>query len=571
MNEQALLHMPESNYCFATGRNRLKLRLRMQRGEQVEAVKVIYGCKYDYSTIRKEKELPLRYRDRLYDYYEVELLLEDVRLAYIFQITFDGRQHYYSEDGLTSTYDFEQGYYNFFQVPYLNEADFFPVVEWMKSAVFYQIFIDRFYQGNKAKDTSYINMKWGDKPTPYRFAGGDLQGITQKLDYIKGLGANAIYLTPVFSSPSNHKYDIIDYKIIDPQFGNEEALKELVASAHKRGMRVVLDAVFNHAGSQLMQFQDVLQKGRKSPYHGWFLIRGDKPTAQPLNYECFGACTYMPKLNTSNPEVEKFLLDIACHYIEEYDIDGWRLDVSDEISHHFWRNFRREVKMRKPDCVIIGENWHNAYPFLMGDQYDSIMNYSFTKAALDYFAFQVFEADDYAHKLNSILMRNSQMVNEMMLNLLDSHDTFRFYTQVKKDKNKVLAALAVMVCFVGAPCIYYGTEIPMEGGYDPDSRRTFDWNEANHDLGFREKVKELLELRKEKIIREGEIKIYAEDGLLILERFQETDRMVLYYNGSNHEWSREYFVKDMTVSAENNVENQILKPGGFVILKSLGE
>ena len=217
-------------------------------------------------------------------------------------------------------------------------------VDWMRSAVFYQIFVERFRQGNEKKDTSYINMKWDEKPTPKSFAGGDLAGIIEKMDYLKELGINALYLTPVFRSISNHKYDIIDYFTVDPQFGTKEELRQLVKLAHENGIRVVLDAVFNHCSMEMQQFQDVLEKGRESRFYDWFIIDGDFPEPEKMNYECFAACNYMPKLNTANEEVQDFLLEIAIYWIREADIDGWRLDVSDEVSHGFWRRFRKAVK-----------------------------------------------------------------------------------------------------------------------------------------------------------------------------------------------------------------------------------
>ena len=206
---------------------------------------------------------------------------------------------------------------------------------------------------------------------------------------------------------------------------------------HARGMKLVLDAVFNHCSENLSQFQDVLKNGRGSKYFDWFVIRGDKISEARDNYETFAACDYMPKFNTSNPEVQRYLLDIAVHYIREYDIDGWRLDVSDEISHYFWRKFREEVKAAKKDAVIIGENWHDANSNLRGDQYDSIMNYAFTKACLDFFATDSINAEQLVWRLNGLLMRNSSTVNQMMLNLLDSHDTHRFYKEVNKERWKM--------------------------------------------------------------------------------------------------------------------------------------
>ena len=535
MNECAMLHIPDSRYCFATGEKELVLRLRMAREDEKAKVFLIYAQKYDFTFCRKKLPMEIKYSDRLYNYYEIKMRLEDVRFAYIFQIEEDGNTWYFSEDGVTKEYKFEEAFYNFFQMPYINKNDVMDTVDWMRSAVFYQIFVERFRQGNEKKDTSYINMKWDEKPTPKSFAGGDLAGIIEKMDYLKELGINALYLTPVFRSISNHKYDIIDYFTVDPQFGTKEELRQLVKLAHENGIRIVLDAVFNHCSMEMQQFQDVLEKGRESRFYDWFIIDGDFPEPEKMNYECFAACNYMPKLNTANEEVQDFLLEIAIYWIREADIDGWRLDVSDEVSHGFWRRFRKAVKKEKPDSVIIGENWHDAYAYLMGDQYDSIMNYAFTKACLDYFAKGVFSAKDMADKLNSNLMRNTEQVNRMMLNLLDSHDTHRFFTEVNKDKDKMLAAIALEMVFEGAPCLYYGTELCMEGGYDPDSRRGFPWDTKSWDMDFLEKVKELIRIRKQPAVQYGEIKIEEEQEMLHVERMWENSKIILRINMTEEE------------------------------------
>lgn len=573
MNEHALLHKPDSNFCFPVGAKQIIIRLRVMKGEPFHKVSVLHACKYEFHIARKETMMVKKYSDRYFDYYETKLDLDDVRFAYIFALDTNEGRFYFSEDGVTKEYDFNLGFYNFFQLPYISKEDVHETVEWMKSAVFYQIFVDRFLMANEQKDKSYINLSWGERPSPKSFAGGDLKGIIKKLDYIVDLGANTIYLTPIFKSISNHKYDTIDYKEIDPQFGTKEDLKELVIKAHEKGVRIVLDAVFNHCSNQMMQFQDVLNKGKESEYYDWFFIYGDTVTTNPCNYECFGACEYMPKLNTSKEEVRKFLIDIACYYIKEFDIDGWRLDVADEISHDFWRLFRKEVKKIREDCVIIGENWHDAYPFLMGDQFDSIMNYSFTKACLDYFAFDRFRTQDFVHKLNEILVRNKQGVNEMMLNLLDSHDTHRFFTEINKDKNKLLAAIAIATCFLGVPCIYYGTEICMEGGYDPDSRRTFEWEESNWDFTVRSTIRKVLALKKEASLQEGEIKMEAVGEVFLLERYLKTESITLLYNAGclDEELDSLYpsSEKQYNMVASNGYQNGVLGKGGFVILKTL--
>ena len=576
MNKYAILHIPDSRYCFATGAKELVLRLRMSREDDGTKVSLIYAQKYDFTLERHRQVMEVCYRDQLYSYYEIKLELKDVRFAYLFEIEEDGKIYYFSEDGVTETYRFEEGFYNFFQMPYINQNDVLKTVDWMRNAVFYQIFIDRFFQGNKQKDTGYVNMAWGEKPTPKSFAGGDLEGIIEKLDYLEDLGVTALYLTPIFSSVSNHKYDIKDYWKVDPQFGTKEDVKRLVKKAHAKGMKVVLDAVFNHCSMYLKQFQDVVKKGRDSIYYNWFLIDGDVVDLEKGNYECFAACHYMPKFNTANEEVQEFLIQIAAYWMKEAAIDGWRLDVSDEVSHDFWRRFRKEVKKINPDCVIIGENWHDAYPYLQGDQYDSIMNYSFTKACLDYFARETFDAKAMAEKLNANLMRNLEQVNVMMLNLLDSHDTHRFFSEVGCDKEKLLAALALEMTFLGAPCIYYGTEICMEGGYDPDSRRCFDWEEMRWDKAVLEKIKTLIALKKEEILQYGTIQIWEENQMLVVQRTWKTSSITLWINetDSTKEISRKQSHGTGVICAENGLDGKGCKKGhlflqskGFVVVK----
>lgn len=515
MNKEAILHIPKSQYAFAYNQKELRIRLRAAK-DDLDKVEIIYAVKYNWLTDRKSKQMQKSYSDALYDYYTVTLDVPDSRIGYIFLLQSGEEKYYYSEEGLTIEYNHDKSYYNFFQYPYINETDLHKKVDWCDRAIFYQIFVDRFHMGNCSKDRNYIDKDWGELPKPKGFYGGDLPGITEKLDYLQDLGINSIYLTPIFQSPSNHKYDTIDYEEVDAMFGTNRDLKELVESAHKRGIKILLDAVFNHCSYLCKQFQDVLRKGKESVYYDWFIIRGDRPVLEQMNYECFAACNYMPKWNTNNPEVQKFLLHIATKWIKEYGIDGWRLDVADEVSHDFWRQFRKAVKAAKPDALIVGENWHDSRPWLEGDQFDSIMNYSFTKACLDYFAYEKYSAQRFCERLSEILMRNTDQVNEMMLNLLDSHDTERFLTNVGENADKLKCALAVLFFFVGMPCIYYGTEIGTAGGYDPDSRRTFDWDKTHWNMDIYNTVKDLIRLRKEQI--GGGIRIYAQNDLLVIER-----------------------------------------------------
>lgn len=517
MNYKALCHIQESPYSYALDERTVELRLRVDKDDRFEEIRVVYGNKYDYHIRRKTALLVKAFTDRNYDWYVCTLRLDDVRLVYVFELKCDGSVFYFSEDGLSDTYDFSLSYYNSFQLPYINAIDVQKGVEWFKNAVFYEIFVDRFYCGKSEKSRRYINLKWGEIPNPKSFAGGDLYGVCEKLDYLSSLGVNALYLTPVFKSVSNHKYDIYDYYDIDEQFGGKEALRQLVNKAHEKGMKIILDAVFNHCSDQTEQFQDVLRNGRNSKYFDWFIIRGDR--VEKGNFECFSICDYMPKWNTSNREVRDYLIGIGRYWIDEFGIDGWRLDVADEVSHDFWRHFRESIKADKPDCLILGENWHDSYSFLNGGQFDGIMNYALTKALLDYLVNGVYGAQGFAEKLSELYMRNTRTVNSQMLNLLDSHDTHRFYTLSGKNKDKLAIGLAILYMHTGAPCLYYGTEIPLEGGYDPDCRRTMNWLEKGEMVGL---LKALAHLREKDAVKDGTISFASKGELFLLERKKET-------------------------------------------------
>ncbi|HEL0792423.1 glycoside hydrolase family 13 protein [Streptococcus equi subsp. zooepidemicus] len=564
MNTAGILHIPDSRYCFALSTKELVIRLRVAKEDNDIAVTLVYGPKYHYHEYQKELAMYAAYTDHTHTYYEITLSLDDVRLAYIFKLEQSGHTYYFSEDGLTTSYDFSNGFYNFFQMPYINAIDVHQTVPWVHDAVFYQIFVDRFHRGDFEKDDSYINMAWLDRPTPDSFAGGDLKGITDKLEYLDDLGVNVIYLTPIFKSISNHKYDISDYYAIDPMFGTSFDLQQLINEAHQRGIKIILDAVFNHASSDCEPFQDVLAHGSASPFFDWFMIQGDQPSVELANYETFADCHYMPKWNTSHRAVQDYLIGIGLYWITEYHIDGWRLDVSDEVSHDFWRRFRKAVKAVKSDAILIGENWHDAYPYLQGDQYDGIMNYAFTKACLDYFAFDAISSQEMAERLSHILMRNTWQVNQMNLNLLDSHDTHRFLTQVNGSKDKLLAGLALLVTFMGIPCIYYGTELAMEGGYDPDSRRSFNWDSSTWDMSFWNQVKDIISLRRHAVIQSGSISITSHDDCLCVKRELNGQSIRLLVNNGVKPYPIE---KGGSVLVSNGVDKETceLLQNGFVV------
>lgn len=568
MNAAGMLHVPDSKFCFPISDNELVIRLRVDKKDSDIKVEIVHGPKYRFfEGIFTKQEMGLAYIDDEFAYFETVLNLEDVRVAYVFEIEEKGKTLYYSEFGLSEEYDYAKSNDSFFQYSYINDIDVHKVVSWVDEAVFYQIFIDRFNRGDFTKDDSYIDMKCNEEPTRTSFMGGDIKGITEKLDYLEDLGINAIYLTPLFVSKTNHKYDITDYYAVDKQFGTKADLKELVEKSHKRGIRVILDAVFNHASNDTKEFLDVVKKGKNSKYFNYFIIHGDKVSVDKPNYEMFSNCVDMPKWNNSNIEVQDFFIDIGLYWIKEFDIDGWRLDVSDEVSHDFWRRFRKAVKKLKKDVIIVGENWHDAHAYLMGDQFDGIMNYAFRRACKQYFAHETINSKTMSERLNNVLTRNTWQVNRMNLNLTDSHDTARFFTECGKNKDAMLAALAVMYMFIGMPCIYYGTELHMEGGEDPGCRKGFDWNEKDWDTEFRNKVKELISLRKIKAVQKGHINITYDKDCFIMERFLDGQHLTIITNKGKNAYD---LGKKLDIVSANKVDNDNhkLEPNGYVIFNS---
>lgn len=507
----------------------MHLRFRCAKGQVLHA-RLIYNCdKNQWWQHRDTAAMALTFTDSELDYYSVAVPLTDTRFAYIFELRCaDGTTRYFSEEGLSETYDHSLGYFNFFQYTSQFSCDAMTVPGWVKTAVCYQIFPERFAVGASNKNTRYITSSWGTKPTPKSFYGGDLIGIREKLDYLAQLGVNVLYITPIFCSPSNHKYDTTDYEHVDPVFGGDEALRELIADAHKREIRVMLDGVFNHLSWEHPFFRDAREKGQASPYYDWFFWNPDG------TYRTFGSVKYMPKLNTGNPAVIRYFSGTAVRWMQDYGVDGWRLDVSDEISHRFLRCFREAVLAQDPNAIIIGEDWHRAIRYLNGDEYDGVMNYGLTKACLDLLAFETIDAAGFRDRLVRLYHTYSIAAAEKMLNLLGSHDTDRFLTRVRGDARRYRTAAAILFFYPGIPCVYYGDEIGTEGGYDPDCRRCFDWNEQNWDHETHALIRRLAALKQQPALSRGSFCLTEADGILTFTRSADAQTLVLRVNGTAH-------------------------------------
>jgi cyclomaltodextrinase / maltogenic alpha-amylase / neopullulanase len=511
---EAIFHRPKDNYAYACANKELHIRLRTKRND-VDSVSLVYGDPYEWEGgkwITKEMKMIKTGSDQLFDYWLATATTPRRRMKYGFKLTDKQETLYFTEKGFLNEKPTDTGFC--FAFPFINTIDIFNAPGWVKDTVWYQIFPERFGNGNTENDPEG-SLAWGSAdPTPTNFFGGDLEGVIHNIDYLKELGISGIYFTPIFKAYSNHKYDTIDYMEIDPQFGDNETFKRLIKVAHEKGIKIMLDAVFNHSGFYFPQFQDVIEKGAASRYKDWFYTSEFPLVTEPIpNYDTFAFTPFMPKLNTENPEVKEYLLEVGRYWIREFDIDGWRLDVANEVDHAFWREFRQEVKKIKPELYILGEIWHDSMPWLRGDQFDAVMNYPFTSNILDLFAKRTISAREFVENMTTVLHMYPKTVNEVAFNLVGSHDTPRILTECKDDMRRVKLIYTIMLTFMGTPCIYYGDEIGITGEQDPGCRKCMEWDVTKQNRDLFNHIQKLIGLRQEfpLLANEGELTFIPSD------------------------------------------------------------
>lgn len=549
MEYSAIFHDMDKRFCYAIDKDLFVIRVQVKKDDMKEVI-LHYEDKY-IPMERKDTRMTLPMKkvatSQFHDYYEAQLRMNLICLRYFFEFTdMQGEKVYYGN------YEFDKECITnrdrMFDCPQnLREEEMFEVPQWAANKVVYQIFPSRFAA------TQPVDKKlWYKAPiTPMDDLHGNLRGIIEHLDYIKDLGIDVVYLTPIFKSNSCHKYDTIDYYQVDPAFGTTEDLKELVQKSHERGMKVVLDAVYNHSGREFFAFQDILEKGEKSKYLDWYFIDELPPKGEwgeIPNFKCFGYYGGMPKLNLKNPEVEKYITDVACYWIKECDIDGWRLDVGDEISHFFWKNFRKAIKAVKKDMLIIGEIWHYAGDFLEGDEWDTVMNYPFYLNLIDLLADEKINVSQFVQNLGYLKGRLNKKCYPLMWNLIDSHDTARFLHLCHDNKKKQHLAAAFQLLLPGMPMVYYGDEYAMPGANDPDCRRGMYWDEEYQDKEMYNWYKKLMQVRKtHACIVEGEmIETIAnddEDTIVMIRKNGEETIAMLFNCGNSAKEFNEYAEK----------------------------
>jgi len=485
MNKAAFTHSISSPWCLPISETQIQIKLRT--GKDITQVFLTYGDPHQGHLVNGSwtwaghtLQMIMSGKGEDHLYWTLIITPPQGRLKYNFTISDGLESVVFGERSILDPKE-EIDNFNYFFYPYLHKEPLYHAPHWVKDTVWYQIFPDRFNSVPKKRN-------WPKGPvTNATHYGGNLLGIIEKLPYLSELGISGLYLTPIFESPSTHKYDTSDYFKIDPEFGTLEQLKDLVKKAHELGIKVMLDAVFNHAGLNFKPWT-LAKDNPKSPYRDWFYFT-------ETGYETFSFAKKMPKLNTSNQEVIDYFCKVGQYWIKEADIDGWRLDVANEISPQFWRAFRTSVRSLK-EVYILGEVWHDANPWLLGDQFDAVMNYFYTRIIMDYFIHKTMSLSTFKEKINDFRNRYPLVILKNQFNLYDSHDTARLLTQAHNDIAVVKQMLALLLCSEGSPCIYYGTEVGTLGEQDPDCRRLmqFDPEPQSHELY--QFIKTFIHLRK---------------------------------------------------------------------------
>ena len=471
----SIYHMPWLEYRHALPDGRVCLRLQTGRGDFTRAaVRVTSNYAIpDYFKTADEYEMAVAYRDQWHDFYEVIFTPRDLRIKYLFVLQSEELVFKLDATGIKAGADAQEDVSQAFAFAYAYPAQ--PMPEWARGCVGYQIFPDRFRREPVKGDTEPVEP-WTSKrvQNKYRF-GGNLRGILKAVPYLKDLGVKMIYTTPLFLSDSSHRYNTFDYFRIDPLLGTEDDLRALCDELHKNGMRIVLDGVFNHSGLKFAPFEDAMEKGSASPYYDWFFF--DKK--MPHGYHTFGDWRYMPKLNLKNEACAQYFLSVGRYWLEKCHVDGWRLDVSPEVWPDFWRRFKKMMLEVNPDSLMVAECWDDSREWLtVGDMFDSTMHYVLSRNIWSRFCSHDISTEAFDHALNRAAMLYPQRTQEVLWTFLGSHDTQRLRTRAGGDLRMLHAASFFQFTYLGAPIIYYGDELGMEGGEDPDCRRPMRWEDV---------------------------------------------------------------------------------------------
>lgn len=579
MKKSEIFHRSFAELCYALDENNLKISIYTG----LDAVKVticqgdpylagIMGGSGRWSGTNVEmKDVKILENQKLWS---IIIAPEFKRLKYYFIVESEHEKLYCFEEGIYTKVEYKKtDMPRCFLMSWMNPSDVAKTPKWVENTIWYQIFPDRFCNGDSSINPPDCKKWKSHKVHNLDMYGGDIEGIIQKLDYIKELGVSGIYLNPIFKSSSNHKYNTENYEVIDPCFGDEQTFIKLVDEAHNRGIRIMIDAVFNHSGWDFDKWQDVVKNGEKSRYKDWFMVNyfpikktGD---AKDKNFYTFAFHKGMPKLNTNNKEVIDYFIDLCKKWVADWKIDAIRFDVGNEVSHRFLRRLRDEVKEINPDVYLVGEIWHDSINWLMGDEYDAVMNYPLTEGIKRFFNEPHLTSQYLEYHYNRMSSAYPEQICRVQMNMFDSHDTIRLINSIDNNIDKFYQMFAVLFTLYGSPSIYYGTEIALEGSYDPDCRRCMPWDdiESGKYSDVYGKIKSLIKLRNEhKAAKSLNLKFtHNSNSRLVAYTKQEGElTLTVLLNCSD---------VDENISAEgkilfaNKFNNGILKKDGVVIFE----
>ena len=560
----AIFHRPMSEYAHAYDETHYIFRVRTAPNDIqnclfyfADRAAMTPNLSFSFLPMKKERS------DKYYDYYEVLLETNLQRIAYYFELDDGNEKIYYFGDCFSNTPIAERSEY--FQLPFNLRADRVVIPKWVKDAVVYNIFPDSFANGKRKMIPQKQSTEY-NKEECKSLLGGTINGIRENLDYIQNLGCNCIYLNPFFAAQSYHKYDLLDYFHVDPTRGTDEDFRLLVNKAHEKNMHVIIDGVFNHVSWRHHFFKDVMEKGKGSKYYDFFYDLPERPVfpenGKEPEYMCFAYVPEMPKTNTADDRLRKYFCDVGAYWIKEFDVDGWRLDVANELDDRFLRTFRDTVKSVKEDVLVIGEVWENANHYINANMMDGAMNYDFRRFCRQFFAERKIDASQFDARVTNMLVRYKKQALYAQLNLLDSHDVSRFMSVCNNDRNRYEMALLFQMAFIGMPCVFYGDEKGLCGESEKEYRRPMDFEKKDN---LEEIYKKFIKLRqKYSCLREGKFEtILAKGGFYGFKRYNDKEEISIFINNSKSDL---FIEVNGEILFKKNYTEKIIRENGYIIV-----
>ncbi|MCM1088377.1 MAG: glycoside hydrolase family 13 protein [Muribaculaceae bacterium] len=548
IERSAVLHIPLSQYAFAESQYRLIIRLRVKKGDLTQcnlfyADRVCRKTPIEFTKI----EMDICAQDAYFDYYEAKVESPYNRICYYFELV-KGKEwiYYYADHFTRELADFYigaavvDGRSDYYQYPFILKEEIPDVPTWFKTAVVYNIFPDSFASKRRSLQCEKEETALPDGRICRQKRGGTIRGILENLDYIQEMGFTCLYLNPIFAAGEYHKYDVLDYYHIDAGMGTEEEFRALVDALHERGMKIVIDGVFNHCSWEFFAFQDVVEKGRDSRYCKWFYhlefpVKKPQSPEEIPGYTCFAYERKMPKLNTSDREVQMYFADVGAYWIREYHVDGWRLDVANEIDRNFWRTFRAAVKKENPEAVLIGEVWENAETWLRGDAFDSVMNYDFRRICKEYLTAKEPDGKLAAYGFEQMRLRYPTNIVYGQLNLLDSHDVPRFLSLCSGDTARWRLGCILLMLMPGAASLFYGDEQEITGITESEYRTGMDWDIQGAQCTF---LQRLITIRKQYLDADSAYRPlwqFIKEGMFAFERENKKGKLLIVINAGQEQ------------------------------------